>query len=193
MSMATLDSAMDGIPRSTAGQVLQVRVMDWITDSSSEQQSHVETARSFSDTRHLEIRLTGWTHAANQHRRIHVGMNTVPAILVNMIRSAIISVQELTIDLECLASFQQATLLAFCNLVTAQNYSMRLSLLTIMCSGEEDISNNALRHLGRALKSLTSVTTLRLSGVNPDHLAIILNSMKAEVSCLDECCLELTR
>ncbi|CAB9517518.1 expressed unknown protein [Seminavis robusta] len=204
-----MSTSMHGSNSPEATEVLQVRVMDWITDSPSEQQAHIERMQGFSQRiRHLEIRLTGWT--LNQNRRLHVGLNTVPTILESIIMAPDhhwkqhARVEELTIDLECLSSSSsqsQTTIIkqalrTFCNLITTPHTttcaygccSTCLQKLTILCSGEEDISSHALRYLGRSLRNLSSVTTLRLSGMNPDHLAIVLNSMKAELhSCLEDC------
>lgn len=159
---------------------LEVRVMDWITDNPSEQRSHQQVVmNSFKKIKRLEIRLTGWT--INQTKRIHVGVNSVPTIIYSVMFNA--TIQELSIDLECLA--KEPALSTFISLISTsigngnddEAYAS-MKKLTISCSGEEEISSRSLQKLGGALKSLRSISTLNIVGINARHLSTILSIMR---------------
>ena len=164
---------------------LEVRVMDWIKDSPLEQRAHLQTMKSFSKIRRLEIRLTGWT--INQTKRIHVGVNSVPTIIGSVLHNS--SIEALSIDLECLA--KEPALITFCHLISSsyniETYSS-IQTLTISCSGEEDISYQRLQTLGKALASPRSIFNLQLTGMNSSHLSTILFTMGKTASRFT-CCL----
>lgn len=126
-----------------------------------------------------------------------MGSNTVPALLNAMHQNP--SLRELTIDLECFAlpppneEVSRQTLMAFCHLISVDCQSSpsfptsRIRKVSLICSGEEDISKKRLQRLGKALQQLQkSIRTVRFSGMKTDHLSVLLSHMNKPIP--KKCC-----
>ncbi|CAB9526152.1 expressed unknown protein [Seminavis robusta] len=159
----------------------RVDLMSCIVDTAEEQQSCIQAVQSFPNLRNLKIRLSGWALPQNNH--VRVGINTVSSLLEAVTAKG--TMEELTIDLGCLS--QEENIAGFCNTLAS---SETLQSLTIACSGEESISKQGLRDLGKAFRTLHSVETLKLSGMDPEHLSVILQNMQlpqASCPCVPAC------
>ena len=153
--------------------VFRVEVVSGFIDTPSLQWTSVQMVKAFANIRHLDVRLSGW--GIGQRCVLRVGANTVPAVLETLVSST--SFEELTIDLETLS--HNDVLATFGSLMSSKAYP-GLQKVTITSSGDENITKHTLRELGKAFKSLDSIQELQLSGMDPEHLSVILETMQMQ-------------
>jgi hypothetical protein len=151
--------------------VFRVEVVGCFTDTPTQQWTSVQTVKAFSQIRHLDMRFSGWT--IGQRCLMRVGVNTVPAILETLVSN--VSMEELTIDLECLS--RSSVLTTFGCLISTKAYP-GLQKLNVTSSGEESTTKQVLRELGKAFRNLDSIQDLKLTGMDPEHLSVILQNMQ---------------
>jgi hypothetical protein len=157
--------------------IFRVEVVSCFTDTPTQQWASVQTVKAFSHICHLDMRFSGW--AIGQRCIMRVGISTVPAILETMVSNA--SMEEMTIDLDCLS--QNAILKTFGSLISTKVYPS-LQKLNVTSSGEEITTKHALRELGRAFRALKSIQVLKLTGMDPEHLSVILQNMQKPCTCI---------